>query len=99
MCYIFIDFFLKTSNNNYMDHQNIDFYYFLENMESLYRKHGNKFVAVKNKNILGVYDNFNNAFESTIKTEEIGTFLIQECFDKKEKLVHHFQCNVAPAST
>jgi len=81
-----------------MDQQKLDFDYFLENMEELYRKYGHKFIVVKNHNIIGVYDNFVNAYESTIKTEKIGTFLIQECFDNKDKLVHHFQRNIIPVS-
>ena len=76
--------------------QNQDFEYFLENMENFYKTYGQKFVAIKNKNILGVYNTFDEALETTVKTEELGTFLIQEIFDAKEKMVHHFQGNVIP---
>jgi hypothetical protein len=79
-----------------MNQQDKDFDYFLENMENLYHTHGQKFVVVKNMGILGVYNDFNEALENTIKTEELGTFLIQECFDNKGKMVHHFQGNVTP---
>jgi hypothetical protein len=54
-------------NNKSMDQQNSDFNYFLENMGNLYQKYGNKFVAVKNQNIIGTYNNFNKAFELTVK--------------------------------
>jgi len=74
----------------------LDFNYFLENMNKLYRKYGNKFVVVKNQNVLGAYNDFNKALETTLKTEEMGTFLIQECFANKEKMVCHFQGNVMP---
>jgi len=79
-----------------MNQQDQDFNYFLENMENLYRTYGQKFVVVKNHSILAVYDDFMAAYENTLKTEEPGTFLIQECFDDKEKMVHHFQGNVMP---
>jgi len=79
-----------------MDQQNLDFNYFLENMEDFYRKYGHKFIVVKNKSVLGTYDDFINAYESTLKTEEMGSFLIQECFDNVEKMVNHFQGNVIP---
>ena len=79
-----------------MNQQDLDFAYFLENMENLYRAHGQKFVAVKNRGILGVYDDFDDALESTLKTETLGTFLIQECFDDREKMVCRFQGNVIP---
>ena len=74
----------------------MDFNYFLENMGNLYRKYGNKFVVLKNQKILGAYDNFNIALETTLKKEEIGSFIIQECFDNKDKMICHFQGNVAP---
>ena len=76
--------------------QDIDFNYFLENMGAFYAKYGHKFFAVKNKNILGIYEDFNEALENTLKTEELGTFLIQECFDSEEKMIQHFQSNVTP---
>jgi hypothetical protein len=79
-----------------MDQQSQDFYYFLENMEDFYQTYGHKYVTLKNKNILGVYDTFEEALETTLKTEELGTFLVQECFANKEKMVHHFQGNVVP---
>jgi fibrillarin-like rRNA methylase len=78
--------------------QNQDFDYFLHNMGKFYKTHGHKFVAIKNQAILGAYDTFENALENTLKTEELGTFLIQECLENKEKLVHHFQGNVIPVS-
>ena len=81
-----------------MNQQDLDFTYFLENMGKLYQKYGHKFVVVKNQNILAAYDDFNKALEKILKTEEIGTFLIQECFDSKEKMVCHFQGNVIPVS-
>jgi hypothetical protein len=74
-----------------MTQQDVDFNYFLDHMEEFYRQYGHKFVVVKNQNILAVYDNFNNALETTLKTEEMGTFLIQECFDNKNKLICNFQ--------
>ena len=76
--------------------QDQDFDYFLQNIEKLYQAYGHKFVAIKNQAILGVYGNFNDALENTLKTEEPGTFLIQECLENKEKMVHHFQGNVTP---
>jgi len=81
-----------------MNQQDSDFNYFLENMNNFYRSYGQKFVVVKNQGVLGVYENFNKALESTLKTEEMGTFLIQECFDSREKMVCHFQGNVMPIS-
>jgi hypothetical protein len=74
--------------------QDQDFDYFLQNIDRLYQTYGHKFVAIKNKTVRGVYDTFDDALENTLETEDLGTFLIQECLENKEKMVHHFQGNV-----
>jgi hypothetical protein len=68
-----------------MNTQDQDYEYFLENMESLYKTHGNKIAVVKNSGILGVYDEFEEALETALKTEELGTFLIQKIYESKDK--------------
>ena len=78
--------------------QDQDYEYFLQNMEELYKRYGRKFLAIKNQRILGVYDDFDDALDSTLKQEEVGTFLIQECFQNKEECVHYFQSNVTLSS-
>jgi hypothetical protein len=78
--------------------QDQDFEYFLENTDKFYKKYGHKYLAVKNKDILGVYDTFNEALENTLKTEPLGTFLIQECLESRDKAVQYFQGNVIPVS-
>ena len=67
------------------ERQDLDYKWFEQNMERLYAEHGNKFVAVKHESILGVYDNFDAALQTTLKNEEWGTFLIQEIFENKGK--------------
>ena len=76
--------------------QDKDYNFFLENIETLYEKYGHKFLAIKDEHILCVYDTFEEALNNTLKTEALGTFLIQECLENREKLVHHFQGNVMP---
>jgi hypothetical protein len=71
-----------------------DYDYFLQNIENLYKTYGHSFIAVKDRRILGAYDTFNEALENTLKTEEVGTFLIQECFANREECPCHFQGNV-----
>ena len=71
-----------------------DFKYFEKNMESLYEKYGHKFLTIKNQTVIGVYDTFEEALDITLKTEKLGTFLIQECFKSKEESMQYFQGNV-----
>jgi len=79
--------------------QDQDFDFFVQNIEKLHKTYGHKFLAIKNSSILGAYFTFNEALETTLKTAELGTFLIQECFDNVGKMVNNFQGNVIPVST
>jgi len=59
--------------------QDNDFRWFLSNCNNLYKSYGHSFLAIKNEKILGVYDSFKKAADTTLLTEEIGSFIIQEC--------------------
>jgi fibrillarin-like rRNA methylase len=79
--------------------QKQDYDFFVQNMELFYQKYGHKFLAIKNKNVIGVYDDFDNALDYTLKKEKAGTFLIQECYENREKSIHYFQDNVMIGAT
>jgi hypothetical protein len=76
--------------------QSQDYEYFIQNAGQFYDQYGHKYLAVKNQGILGAYDTFNEALKNTLKTEPLGTFLIQECLENMEDDVRHFQSNVIP---
>ena len=57
--------------------KNFDWY--VANYRDLCKKYGDCFLAIKNCNVIGVYNTFSDAVEQTLKTEEVGTFNIQEC--------------------
>ncbi|MCA6071739.1 MAG: DUF5678 domain-containing protein [Endomicrobium sp.] len=69
--------------------------YFSKNMPELYKKYGHKFLAIKDEKVIGEYDTFDEAIRKTNKTEKLGTFLIQECFENEDESAHHFQGNVS----
>lgn len=56
-----------------------DFAWFKEHYTDFQKKYGESFIAIKNKKILGVYDSYGNGVRETVKTEELGTFIVQEC--------------------
>ena len=70
--------------------QDNDYQWFLENIEELYKKHGNKYAVVKNKLITNVLDTFEEALEYGKKTEKLGTFLIQYIYENKEAMRSYF---------
>ena len=52
-----------------------DFEYFIEHYQELYHK----FIAIKNKTVLGVYNSEIAAMDDISKQYPLGTFIIQEC--------------------
>ena len=58
-----------------------DYEYFINNLSELYKKYGHRFLVIKEQQVIGTYDEFGAAYDETIKTEELGTFIIQECVD------------------
>ena len=54
-----------------------DFKWFVDNYQSLFDEYGHKFLAIKDKHVIGAYNSFMDAVEST--HEEPGTFIVQEC--------------------
>ena len=56
-----------------------DFAWFKEHYTDFQKKYGESFIAIKNKKILGVYDSYGNGVRETVESEELGTFIVQEC--------------------
>ena len=56
-----------------------EFNYYIENQKELVKKYNGKFIVIKNKKIIGVFDSELKAIEEISKTEKLGTFLIQKC--------------------
>jgi hypothetical protein len=78
--------------------QKQDYEYFLQNTDKFYKQYGHKYLAIKDRGVLDSYDSFNEAIENTLKTEALGTFIIQECLEKREDAIYYFQSNVVPVS-
>lgn len=59
--------------------QTTDFKWFEENYSKLQKEHGNSFLAIKDCRVLGAYPSYAEAVRITERTEELGTFIVQEC--------------------
>lgn len=57
--------------------RNNDFQWFVNNYHEFYKKYGYSYIAIKNKAILGTYNNVREAL-NLIK-EPIGTYIVQLC--------------------
>ena len=80
--------------------QETDAKWFFENYKVLSLKYGKCYLAIKNKSVIGVYDDSISGVHKTLETEKIGTFIVQECTGTEERLpylelaVHSFMTNI-----
>jgi len=56
-----------------------EFQYFLDHQKELVKEYIGRFIVIKNKKVIGVYNTEGEAFTETQKKHELGSFLIQEC--------------------
>ncbi len=59
--------------------QHSDYLWFLDNCSDLHKQHGDCFLAIKNKTVIGVYSTYAEAVRKTKTREKLGTFIVQEC--------------------
>ena len=68
--------------------------YFSDNFQVLFEKHADKFLVIKDQNVIGVYDSFDEAYSETVKKEKLGTFLIQLCRNDETTINQFYSSNV-----
>ena len=64
--------------------------WFQENLPELERKYGDKYIVIKDKSVIGAYDDQRAAYAATSEKEEIGTFIIQLCSSDENKTLNYF---------
>lgn len=72
-----------------------EFEYYLANQKALVRKHKGKFIVIKNREVIGVYDDQVTAVSETEKMHELGTFLVQKVEPGNEAHTQTFHSRVA----
>jgi hypothetical protein len=71
-----------------------EFNYFLANLDELVKKYNGKYLVIKDNNVLGSYDDPDSALRETIKTNPLGTFLMQRCEKDKSAYTQVFHSRV-----
>ena len=71
-----------------------EFEYYLKNQSELLNKYAGKFLVIKDQKVIGFYDTEIEAYANTVKTQEAGTFLIQECQPGNESYTQTFRTRV-----
>jgi hypothetical protein len=58
--------------------------YYNKNKHVLTKKFNKKFIVINNTAIVGVYKSEKEAFFGILKSEKMGTFLLQYCLPKQD---------------
>ncbi len=76
-----------------------EFKFYLENQSELVKKYNGKYIVIKNREIIGVFDSEIEAIEKTSIDHELGTFLIQKCEPGNESYTQTYHSRVVFSST
>lgn len=68
--------------------------YYIDNQNELVKKYAGKVIAIKNQQVLGVYDSELEAIEKTSKKHELGSFLVKKCEKGKQSYTQSYYSRV-----
>ena len=71
-----------------------EFEYYLANQADLVRRYLGKFVVIKNRSVIGTYDDEPTAISETAKAHALGTFLVQKVEPGSESYTQTFHSRV-----
>lgn len=72
-----------------------EFEYYLTNQAELVRQYEGKFVVIRDRKVVGVYDDQATAVAETSKKFELGTFLVQKVEQGSGAYTQTFHSRVA----
>lgn len=71
-----------------------EFKYYIKNQSDFVKKYNEKFIVLKNEKVIGVYISHSEAYNETLKKEELATFLIQHCLPGSDSYSQTFHSQV-----
>lgn len=72
-----------------------EFDFYIKNQKDLVKKYNGKIIVIKDKKILGAYDSEIEALEETVKTEKLGSFIVQKVEPGEESYTQTYHSRVA----
>jgi hypothetical protein len=73
---------------------NENYTYFKAHLDEFIERYGERFVVIKDNDVIAVYGSFDEAYNKTVENEELGTFLIQQCVRPENDIAHFAWHNV-----
>ncbi|MCM1226186.1 MAG: hypothetical protein NC320_02015 [Clostridium sp.] len=64
---------------NTCNKRDIDFMWFINNYDRIFKEYGHKLIVVKNESIIGVFNNPKEALNALSTQYEPGSYILQEC--------------------
>lgn len=61
-----------------------EFKYYIEHQEELTALYNNKHLVIVGEKVVGFFDTDDEAYISALENHELGTFLIQHCYEGQE---------------
>jgi hypothetical protein len=71
-----------------------EFKYYLEHQDEFVKKYNGKFIVIKDREVIGVFDSELEAIEKTAEKHELGTFLVQKCEPGSESYTQTYHSRV-----
>lgn len=59
--------------------QDSDFQWFMDNYDDIFKKYGESYVAIRDKEVLGTYKSYAEGVKETMKKYPLGSFIVQFC--------------------
>lgn len=72
-----------------------EFQYYLDHQDDLLKKHNGMFVVIKDGRVVGSYKTETEAIKVSMKTMELGTFLVQKCEPGNKSYTQTYHSRVA----
>lgn len=71
-----------------------EFKYYLDHQSELVELYNGKFIVIKGETIIGSYDSHGAAYNESLKSEQLGSFLIQHCTPGPDAYTQTFHSRV-----
>ena len=73
----------------------LEFKFYLDNQSNLVQQYAGKYLVIKGREVIGIYETEDSAFFDTEKSHAPGTFLIQFCEAGDDSYTQVFHSRVA----
>ena len=67
-----------------------EFKYYIDNQEELLEKYNNRVLVIIGEEVVGDYEDYEEALFDAASKYELGTFLVQECTEGEEAYTETF---------